>query len=192
MKYVIGISTILWVIAGCKLPEPIPFITLDEEMKAYFAAADSGAVYIYKDSASGIIDTIRVIKRSGRNYNNYSYLNEGFTLRYAAQQTDNFWTDVTTTRNDSPRYHFSINYQSGRGRYIWKEDGEYFPTGHVTILDQVEVEGVVYKDVLKIEDFYAYYNRYYFAKGVGRILLESKSSTSKIHVWKLIEYIPAQ
>jgi hypothetical protein len=177
-------------ILGCKFDDYVvekPEYFISDEINSFFNVPSEGSIYIFKDSASGDLDSTIVIDKDLVLNPGPDYLGEGYSIEYTSTKTDDFRIDVYTTDNlESFRLMFTV----GTWAVLrWdKQDKKFvFPSTDHRLIDSVSLNGTTYYDILEIYNGGLHYNRLWFAKDVG-LILKDVSSISQDSVFELFKH----
>lgn len=176
MKY-LGVIIFSLLVGGtsCK-KDPKPEITIQDEMRAYFASYNQGSWWVYKEQGTGEIDStfisqvLNIKGTEGEDVNR-----QVIRVFYDCNKTEDYETYISAQSETESR--FKIQYKTGGSHSITMENGNFkiYPgyDSFVIVLDTFSVSGTTYHDVLRIyDDASLYYEAIYFAKGIGIIRKE--------------------
>ncbi len=191
MKYIFAIFLFFCsALTACKFDDYIvekPFIPLSEEMKSYFTFANEGSLYIYRDSASGDIDSTIVSNKTEGGFIGTPYIGEMYHIEYQSTKTQNFWAIISTNEEwERMRILFTVGTEL---MIRWDKETQSFtqPSSKYRLIDSVNLHGHIYRDVLEIQGDIEF-NRLWYAKNVGIILKDVSSVLTPDSTFELIDY----
>ena len=186
------IMTLICCLGSCRFDDFIvekPYLPMPEAMNAYFNVPTEGSLYIFKDSISGILDTTFITSRDLVLSPGPDYVGESFYIQYESGRTRKLHFDL---RSSDKRVSLRIISppSSGRSDLTWDKEQKsytYLPTCHQQ-LDSVVLDGQVYYDVFEFLCA-PYYQKMWFAKGIGLIMKEPTTVISgEHHYYRLIDF----
>lgn len=179
-----------WAFSACKFDDYVvekPFIPLSEEMKSYFTFANEGSLFIYRDSASGDIDSTIISRKDDATFGGRPYIGEMYNIWYQSTKTQDFRAIVSTNEEwERMRILFTVGTEL---MIRWDKETQSFtqPSNTYRLIDSVNLHGQIYRDVLEIQGDLEF-NRLWYAKNVGIILKDVSSVVTQDSTFELIDY----
>lgn len=162
---------------------------MPEEINAYFNIPTEGSIYIFEDSTRGVLDTSLIKRRDNLLSPGPDYVGESFYIWYESGHSRDFQFDIQSS-DKRARLHIYAP-PSGSSYLTWdKEQKSYISQSncHQQLDSVILTNGQVYYDVFELTCA-PYYQKMWFAKGIGLIMKEPVTVISGEHYYyELIDF----
>lgn len=188
----------------------VPKYFMSEDFKSYFAPAGEGSWYVYYDSLRGLYDTLTITEVGyplGYLWSDpeITHISENYSISYSstytADEESGYYLDWGLSCSTTPSGNsylnpdelmFSVYIQNDNNsslRIHYGVESGYSITDYdqkISYVSEIEVQGIIYKDVLKIEQEDGLFYPMWFAKGIGPIRRVHSAAWTKD--FQLIDY----
>ncbi len=156
-------------LASCSDKNPTPTYTLSSEFKDYFVNHDVGTKWIYKDTSSGLLDTIELISKVGEGWQEEgknAESGEGYRLEFTSKKNRDFTLNVASSK--SGFYSAYLNPEpSSTGAHLGTISWAYQPSEdrwYDEFIDSLIIEEKKFNDVIFSHSSSVPYFRCYYSK----------------------------
>jgi hypothetical protein len=155
-------------LASCSDKNPTPTYTLSSEFKDYFVNHDVRTKWIYKDTSSGLIDTIELISKVGEGWQEEGKnpeSGEGYRLEFTSKKNRDFTLNVASSK--SGFYSATLNptplsngADAGSVRWGYKPSENRW---YDEFKDSLKLKDSIFYDVILSNSSAISYNRCYYS-----------------------------
>lgn len=170
----------------------LEIVEVSPEMKAYFVDYEVGTKWIYQDTLDNDnYDTIELVSKSlrdmydGASRKKSKTLTKEYVLHYKPCKTKDFKVYVAGGRNNSTYVKIDPMI-AGEGMVSIENYGGEWDFG-VTYFDSIEINGVVYHDVILTLSGTQYISGVNISKGLGLVLFNNMQGNVIKNVFQLIK-----